>query len=272
VARLPGCMVWLCGMGGYELFAAYPRHRAAAHAGLFRGASRLARPFSGVLRRAPALQKKLDRFMRFGAIDDFGMAYTSLVGYFGAQEVSGLLGSDDGVTRFAGRIDALDRPNRSLSPLHRAMQLDRLGFLAHNLTVTDRSSMAHGVEVRVPLLTPQLGQLSAGLAPGQMIDLRHTKKPLRDVLLRHLPRSVVDRRKVGFNPPLDGRIAAIGRARLCAELDASGLPGVIDMGRVRTLVDEHFGAAANHSYRLWQLAYFGFWLQAIRTAPAHRVS
>ena len=69
----------------------------------------------------------------------------------------------------------------------------------------------------------------------------------------------------------DGRIATIGRARLSAELDASGLPGVVDMGRVRTLVDEHFGGAANHSYRLWQLAYFGFWLQAVRTAPAHRV-
>lgn len=267
-ARATGCKVMLSGMGGDELFAGYPRHRAVAYASLYRGVAGFARPFAGVLRQRPGLAKKLDRFMRFATTDDFGLAYTSLIGYFGEDEVAALLGTRAGIDRFAARLDAIDRPHRHLSPLQRAMQLDRLGFLAHNLTVTDRSSMAQSIEVRVPLLTPELGALSAGLPDRLLLDLRHAKKPLRAIMLSRLPRDVVDRRKVGFNPPLDGRIAGIGRDRLRAELRGSRLRDVVDMKRVDALVTEHFQGTANHAYRLWQLIYFGYWLDAAGTGPA----
>jgi len=261
-ARAIGCKVMLSGMGGDELFAGYPRHRAVAHATLYRALAGVASPFAGILRRAPALAKKLDRFMRFAADGDFGLAYTSLVGYFGVDEVAALVGSHAGVDAFADRLAAIDGAHRHLSPLQRAMQLDRLGFLAHNLTVTDRSSMAQSIEVRVPLLTPELGALSAGLPDGELVDLRHAKKPLRRMMLERLPRGVVDRRKVGFNPPLDGRIATVGRDRLRSELRASRVRDIVDLARVDLLVDEHFEGRSNHAYRLWQLLYFGYWLDA----------
>jgi asparagine synthase (glutamine-hydrolysing) len=267
-ARATGCKVMLSGMGGDELFGGYPRHRAVAYASMFRGAARLARPFAPALRRTPGLAKKLDRFLRFAGTDDFGLAYTSLVGYFGDDEVAALLGDRAGIEGFASRLDAIDRPSRSLSPLHRAMQLDRAGFLAHNLTVTDRSSMAQSIEVRVPLLTPELGALSAGLGDADLLDLRHGKKPLRAMMLDRLPRAVVDRRKIGFNPPLDARIATVGADRLRAELRTSALGSVVDLARVDRLVSEHFAGEANHAYRLWQLVYFGFWLDSTRAHPS----
>src|SRR5208337_2807553 len=57
-------------------------------------------------------------------------------------------------------------PSQS-DPLNRMLFLDAKHFMAdHNLNYGDKMSMAHGVEVRVPLLDRDLIKLAAGLAPG----------------------------------------------------------------------------------------------------------
>lgn len=267
-ARDRGFKVMLSGMGGDELYAGYPRHRLARYAAAVRAVRpplALAAPW---LRRRERYAKKVDRLLGFAGEPEFGMAYTRLVGYFAPDEVCRMLGAAAAVTPYRARLAALLAPAAGLSPLKQAMFLDRYGFLAHNLTVTDRSSMAHAIEVRVPLMTPKLAAAALALPDAALLGARETKRPLRALLRERLPRALVDRPKVGFNPPLDGKIAALGAQRILTVLRAGRLREHLDLALPEALVHRHFAGAGNETYRLWQLLYLGYWLDAVAQRPA----
>lgn len=260
MARERGYKVMLSGMGGDELFGGYPRYVPARYVPFIRflrpGIS-LSLP---ILRKSAGLAKKADRLLRFASERNFPMAYTSLLGYFGTDEVATMLGSANGVRLFGDFLQDLVEPVRSQSYLKQAMYMDRFGFLAHNLTVTDKSSMAKSIEVRVPLLSRELGALGMALPDHALQYKGKGKKPLRDFLSGRLPSRLIDRPKVGFNPPLDGKIALLGKELIADLLSGGAVADVINPSFSRLLVDQHFSGAANHSYRLWQLIYFSLWL------------
>jgi asparagine synthase (glutamine-hydrolysing) len=261
VAREQGLKVMLSGMGGDELFAGYPRYVAARHWNMLRLASPLLPVAHAVLKSKAAWSKRIDRLSSFADAQGFVQAYTQLVGYFSTTEVARLLGREAGVESFFERLDSIDRPARRLSLLKRSMHLDRFGFLAHNLCVTDRASMAHGLEVRVPLMTREIAGWAFHADDRDLLVRGVGKKPLKDVLSRRVSRQIRERPKVGFNPPIDGKIAVIGQSRLLDLLVCGRLRGVMDTSLVAQWIDEHFSQRRNHSYRLWQLCYFAMWLE-----------
>lgn len=264
-AREAGFKVMLSGMGGDELFAGYPRYQAAKIWPWLRSFGRPVAGVSAVLRRFPNWSKKADRLASFAMAADFPRAYTSLVGYFAEAEVAKLLGSAEASDEFFAELQEMLRGHETESCLRQAMRLDRRGFLAHNLTVTDRASMAESIEVRVPLLSPGLAAWADAAGDSTLLRGRRAKLPLRHYLRRSLPRQLVEQPKVGFNPPLDRRIALVGAAR-CRDLLTHGpLRDWLDVGMVGKWVDEHFSQGRNHTYRIWQLLYLRFWFEQTAT-------
>lgn len=260
LARESGYKVMLSGMGGDELMAGYPRHAAASRWPKLRWAGRGLGFGADILAKFPSWEKRAGRLKAFLAADDFAEAYTALVGYFTAEEVSRMTGLEHGHALALDRIRSLLTPVQGQSALRQAMFLDRYGFLAHNLTVTDRASMAESIEVRVPLLNPDLEAFVLDLPDSALIRGRSGKLPLKSFLKHRLPNRLINRPKVGFNPPLDGRITKIGRER-CTEILTSGkISGIIDPTVIGPWISEHFDGRANHSYRLWQLIYLSLWL------------
>ncbi len=83
------------------------------------------------------------------------------------------------------------------------MRADLWTYLSENcLMKTDRASMAHSLEVRVPMLSNSVLDLALSLPPN--IHLQHGNKTLLQMLAkRHLPRAVWDRPKHGFSVPLE---------------------------------------------------------------------
>lgn len=259
-AREAGFKVMLSGMGGDELFAGYPRHVLARHWPMLRRIGPMASAFAGRLSRSPTWSKRSERLVSFLSAPSFAQAYTSLVGYFSAEEVATLLGSHAGVNRFFGRMDALLTPVAGRTPLRQAMYLDRHGFLAHNLTVTDKASMAESIEVRVPLLTTRVEGFAATISDSDMLRGSAGKLPLKRFLESRLPAHLVNRPKAGFNPPLDGRIAHLGRG-LCIELICSArMATFVDTGVLAVMVNDHFDNKKNNTYRIWQMIYLSLWL------------
>ncbi|QIG54270.1 asparagine synthase (glutamine-hydrolyzing) [Altererythrobacter sp. BO-6] len=260
LAREAGYKVMLSGMGGDELFAGYPRHAVAKYWHALRLAGRGLGVGAELLKRLPRLSKRAGRLKAYLGAPDFAQAYTALVGYFSAEEVSQMTGSHQGVEDAFDRIRTLLSPVRERSALRQAMYLDRFGFLAHNLTVTDRASMAESIEVRVPLLNAAAEAFVWGETDRELVRGLSGKLPLKAYLERHLPKQLIYRPKVGFNPPLDGRIAKIGKDR-CVDLITKGrIANVVDPSVTRPWVFEHFEGRANNTYRLWQLIYFSLWL------------
>ena len=108
--------------------------------------------------------------------------------------------------------------------LENALHLDKYGFLSHNFTVADKSSMKSSVELRVPFATKELSEyVGKELGTKNLIFLNKTKYVLRQILYKVLPKKLVDRRKRGFNPTLDERIKNLGQTKIKCILEDTKL-------------------------------------------------
>lgn len=95
------------------------------------------------------------------------------------------------------------RPYKQTSNLNRLLAADIEFFLQqHILPNTDRSSMACSLEVRSPLLDPDIWEFSAGLPDHMKHNGQSAKWILQELLARYIPRELFDRKKSGFNVPI----------------------------------------------------------------------
>jgi asparagine synthase (glutamine-hydrolysing) len=83
------------------------------------------------------------------------------------------------------------------------MNADLWTYLSENcLTKTDRASMAHSLEVRVPMLGNDVINLATSIPTEYHFDKIGGKRILRELAKRHLPESTWNRKKHGFSVPL----------------------------------------------------------------------
>ena len=76
-------------------------------------------------------------------------------------------------------------------------------WLAGDILVkADRMTMAHGLELRVPFLDPAVMAVAAQLAKEEKTGGGTTKYALREAMSELLPRSAVERAKLGFPVPV----------------------------------------------------------------------
>jgi asparagine synthetase B (glutamine-hydrolysing) len=96
-----------------------------------------------------------------------------------------------------------DAPER-LTSLGRLQWVDLHSFVADNLMLkADRLSMAHSLELRVPLLDHVV--VEAGLALPDRAKVRgvRTKVAIRRLVEQRLGRQIARRPKQGFDPPVE---------------------------------------------------------------------
>ncbi len=87
------------------------------------------------------------------------------------------------------------------------MRADLWTYLSENcLAKTDRASMAHGLEVRVPILGQAVVDLALSLNSASHLQ-GGTKSLLLEISRHHLPECVWGRKKQGFSVPLKQRFA-----------------------------------------------------------------
>ena len=96
------------------------------------------------------------------------------------------------------------KPLSSLTPrLERLLALEQRFFLIdHDLTYTDRMSMAAGVEVRVPFMDPDLMDFAARVPSRFKQRGRKGKQVLKKSMEPYLPHDMIYRPKSGFSVPL----------------------------------------------------------------------
>jgi len=125
-------------------------------------------------------------------------------------------------------------------------------LLAINASV-DATSMAHGVEMRVPFLDHELVELCARMPVGVRMRGTREKDVLRHAMAGRLPAAVLRRRKRGLMAPtsewLRGRLPDFAGELLDAP--ALRASGVFDAAGVDALLREHRGGSADHGALLW---------------------
>lgn len=150
----------------------------------------------------------------------------------------------------------------SVPPLERMLALEQRFFLAdHNLTYTDKMSMAAGVEVRVPFLDLDLVDYAARI-PGS-IKQRGTvgKWVLKEAMAPYLPRDVIHRPKSGFGAPLRRWMRHELRPLLCDLLSAESLKrrGLFEPLAVARLIEQNDSGEVDASYTLLSLLSIEIW-------------
>jgi asparagine synthase (glutamine-hydrolysing) len=89
------------------------------------------------------------------------------------------------------------------------------------LVKADRSSMAHGLEVRVPFLDHRVVERSLALSEAELFTGRHGKLALRNEFADLLPESVLRKAKHGFEIPLGSLLQAPAPLEQQRELHAA---------------------------------------------------
>jgi asparagine synthase (glutamine-hydrolysing) len=149
-------------------------------------------------------------------------------------------------------------------PLLGAMLLDYRGYLRDNLLVkVDRATMLSSVEARAPYLDHYLTSFALSLPAQLRVRRFETKWVLKKAAEKWLPKSVIYRRKRGLSVPIaswinHGLRGEVDRLLAPERLRADGL---MNEGRVTSLLDEHRSGRANHAKALWAIVMLQYWLE-----------
>lgn len=112
------------------------------------------------------------------------------------------------------------------------------------LVKVDRASMARSLEVRTPFLDHRLIEFAFGQVPAHWKVLGLQSRRLQRLLAKEwLPPNLDIDRKQGFSIPINEWLREEGEAGLMARMD--GLPDLINMKEVRSLIKGHLAGRAN---------------------------
>jgi asparagine synthase (glutamine-hydrolysing) len=150
------------------------------------------------------------------------------------------------------------------SPLSLVQYLDIKTYLPGDiLTKVDRASMAHALEVRVPLLDHKLVEWMAGLQPEMKLKGREGKYIFKKPLENYLPNDILYRPKMGFAVPLNawfkGPLKQKVREALLGETMMQC--GLFDQEFLRQMVSQHESGLRDYSSPIWSLFMFEAFLK-----------
>ena len=162
-------------------------------------------------------------------------------------------------------LDAPHRWPRFDDITRRMMFLDTAVSLPDDmLTKVDRASMSVGLEARVPLLDHRVVEFAWRLPASMKIDRSQGKRLLRRVLDRYVPRTLVERPKQGFDPPVGAWLRGPLRGWAEELLSSRALvdAGLVQAAPVREAWAQHLGGTRNRDYDLWTVLMLQAWHQA----------
>ncbi|MCZ8132994.1 MAG: asparagine synthase (glutamine-hydrolyzing) [Steroidobacteraceae bacterium] len=274
LAREHGIKVLLSGGGGDDLFTGYRRHLAFEAekywSWLPSPVRRAAAALTGGLPVSVPLLRRIRKSMQYaGAAPD-----ARLCGYFhwAAPSVAAslLVAAPDPTRADEPLLAALAAADPAARGLDRMLLLEQRFFLSdHNLLYTDKLSMAHGVEARVPFLDLDLVAYANSLPPA--VKQRHGvgKWVLKRAMEPYLPRDVIYRPKTGFGAPLRQWV----RRDLVTTIDEVLSPaalarrGVFEPRNARALIEADRAGAIDASYTVFAMLGIELWARTFLDPP-----
>jgi asparagine synthase (glutamine-hydrolysing) len=280
-ARRDGYKVLLSGAGGDDIFSGYRRHWALKlermwgwlPVGIRLGIARRSdgtqngKGFGGWLGRQPWFRRMNKVFVHANL-----PAEERLIAYFywSGDQVRRSLYSPELAAELS-EVDTAEPLRASLrripterDPLNRMLYLEAKHFLAdHNLNYTDKASMAVGVEVRVPLLDPDLVDFATRIPTWMKQKGRVGKAIFKKAMEPYLPKDVIYRPKSGFGAPMRRWLHHELREMVEDVLSTESLQrsGLFDPTAVHHLMQLDRQGRVDGTYTIFSLVCLQLWLK-----------
>jgi len=275
-ARQQNTKVLLSGQGGDEVFCGYPWHLAAQVSRYYDRLPRAARAMlEKVLGKLPAAKggpltatfRRLRKFNNSASLA-FEERLIGFLSYAYTENLEGLLGE-----RYPRQIHS-GLPERAHSKLlkqpsrwhyiDRMLHLDMGTFLPSlNLAYTDKTSMAFGVEVRVPYIDNEVVDFLATVPPQLKMRGTVRKYLLKQALRGLVPDHILNRKKAGFGAPIRTWIVSDLKEMIADLLCEANLKrrGFFNPDYVRRLIQENASGRHDFNYLIYILLSFELWCQ-----------
>jgi asparagine synthase (glutamine-hydrolysing) len=257
--------VALSGEGADELFGGYLTYRANHYA-------RVARTLPAFLRRLAAsaaqlwpvsddkisFEYKLKRFFE-GSLLAPEEAHVFWNGTFSSDDLPNffLQADYDPMCRLLAEVPAGNH-------LDRFLLFDQRYYLPDDILYkVDRMSMAHSMEVRPPFLDHRIVEFAAALPQSFKIRGSELKVIVRELMKSKLPRSILYRRKSGFDIPAHDWFRGLLKPLLFDTVTqtAAESTNLFRWQGIETIIRDHLERRANLGYHLWGLLILFLWLK-----------
>ncbi|HSC50601.1 MAG TPA: asparagine synthase (glutamine-hydrolyzing) [Gaiellaceae bacterium] len=255
--------VALSGEGGDELFGGYYTYVADLLAQRVGGLAGLARPLVERLPSSSArasFDYKAKRFVRGADLQPLERhhAWKEIFSADARAELTGRRHGFDPVDLYRERFAETE----GAELLARLQDVDLGIYLVDDLLVkTDRASMAHSLEARVPFLDPVVTSFAFSLPARQRVRGFRKKVLLRKAVAPLIPEQVVRGKKRGFSIPaaawLRGELEPFARETLSGE--TLRRQGFFEPQAVQRVIDRHVRGEEDLSRQLWGLLAFTLW-------------
>ena len=270
--------VSLGGDGGDELFAGYRTHLAWKLGKLWRRLPSWLREtvIPNLIQRLPVSHSKVSFDLKAKAFVA-AASRPAVAAHYGFKEFMSsearcaLLNGQDSleptVRLFEAAVAHMDDP----STLDAILATDFGVYLPDDILVkVDRMSMAHSLEARVPFLDHHFVEMAAGLPAHYKLRGRETKAILKTSLSGRIPKSLLTRKKAGFNVPMATWLLGPLRPMMMDILSHTAIKrvGLWDPREVDRLIKEHTERQRDHSRTLWALICFMLFNQRFRKGAA----
>lgn len=149
-------------------------------------------------------------------------------------------------------------------PLTRIMALDAMTYLPDDILVkVDRSAMAISLETRAPFLDKDVVEFACSLPMDFKVRGEQGKWIMHQVIDRYVPRSLIDRPKMGFAIPLDAWLRGPLREWAESLLRESRLEqeGYFYPAKIRQQWDRFLANKSINGSQLWAVLMFQSWLE-----------
>ncbi|MGH7270366.1 MAG: asparagine synthetase B family protein, partial [Polyangiaceae bacterium] len=261
--------VVLSGDGGDEVFGGYPTVRAHALARLVRALPGRSSPLGAWMKarvtglrdrdRYQAIEWKLKRFvLRWD--DDATRRHLRWMSNLDLDDLRGAIPSANAPlpATLAGAHPVTG------DWLNDLLALDFCTYMPGSvLAKVDRASMAHGLEVRPPMLDDGLVDWAFSLPSSSKLSFNHPKALLKRAAAGHVPDAIIHRPKKGFGIPLSAWLRGPLRERVSRALAPSALwdSGLLRREAFDGWAQKHAAMRGDYSKALWALIVIDEWVR-----------
>ena len=265
--------VSLSGLGGDEVFGGYERYLGFKLSNIYEMVPEFFR--EKIIRKTvETLPERMDghytvnhlkRFVRAACLP-YGSRYFEFISMVNQNKHIDIFAEPDAmIEHFSNcRQTHLDLYGsaQAENPLDKVFYTDIKSYLPDDiLALTDRVSMMHSLEVRVPFIDHKVMEFCATIPNKMKIRGKTKKYLLRRGAANYIPHEILNHRKQGFASPMTQWINSDLKEYIKEVLSKKNIErsGVLNYHKVQNILEEHFNRVEIHDKLIWSLVIFQTW-------------